>query len=185
MPPLTVGQIGDILLIANDSPFRLSPDSMGSTLHDNIPRALIVPWTELPSGTAVEASTRPSACSEVQPVDTSNGESYYHATLPIGGRLLHFSRQWETPTTNAWVLQIVRLDLTLEFLSSPPNRFIMFPVSNNPEKRWLMDAQIQHLLDICAIEPVPAEQRGIDSTHSFFWCQRVPGTEGGSWISRP
>lgn len=158
---------------------------MGPTLHDNIPRALIVPWTEILCGTVVEANIRTSAPSEVQPVDTSDKESDYPVTLPIGDRLLHFTHQWETSTTDAWVLQTVRLGLTLEFLSSPLNHFITCPVSNNQEKRQLMDAEIHHLLNICAIETVPAEQRGTGFYSILFLVPKSSGAGGGSWTSSP
>lgn len=77
---------------------------------------------------------------------------------PIGGRLSLFANQWEATTTDTWVLNMVRLGLTLEFLSMPPKFIIRCPISRDRTKRGLMQAAAQHLLDIQAIQPVPEDQ---------------------------
>lgn len=81
-------------------------------------------------------------------------------TPPIGGQLsLHF-HQWEATTSDTWVLTTVRSGLVLEFLSAPPKFFPRCPVSRDAAKWHLMEAAIQHLLEIQTIEPVPQEHQG-------------------------
>lgn len=53
---------------------------------------------------------------------------------------------------------MVGFGLTLEFRSSPPNRYLQCLVSRQPITKQLMNEEIQHLLDIRAIEPVPRDQ---------------------------
>lgn len=98
--------------------------------------------------------------------DLSDMASDSQRAFPVGGRLQHFYHQWESSTTDAWVLQTVKLGLTQP--SSPPNRFIQCPVSCLPAKRGLMEAEIQHLLDTRPIEPVPKDQEGTSFYSIFF-----------------
>lgn len=124
-----------MLLTRRDSSFRLSQDPVGPMFLDNTPRDSIGHMTGLLPETEAEVSTTPNDHSVERPAAHSEGASDYHGDLPIGGRLLHFFCQWESSTTDVWVLQRVRLGLMLDFLSSPPNRFQLCPVSSNPEKR--------------------------------------------------
>lgn len=78
---------------------------------------------------------------------------------PIGGRLILFTNQWETTATDTWVLNTVRLGLTLKYLSTPLSFFICCPVSKDKTKRGLMETAVQHLLDIQAIQVVPKGQQ--------------------------
>lgn len=48
----------------------------------------------------------------------------------------------------------MKLGLTLEFHSSPLNCYIQCPVPRYHVKKQFMNAEIQHLLDIRAVEPV-------------------------------
>lgn len=96
--------------------------------------------------------------------------------LPIGGHLHHFYSQWEASTTDAWTLQTIRMGLTLEFTSRPPSRFIQCLLPSNLSKQALMEAEIQHLLQIQAIEPVPPEHQGT-SFYSIFFL--LPKSSGG------
>lgn len=77
--------------------------------------------------------------------------------LPIG-RLSHFLSQWKVSSSDEWVLRTVGQGLTLEFHSTPPDHYIQCPMSRNQDKRNFMEAEIQHLLEIEAIEPVPSGQ---------------------------
>lgn len=70
----------------------------------------------------------------------------------------------------------MQLGLTLEFHSCPPSCFIQCPLSSNPNKRQLMEAEIYHLLKTQAIELVPLEHCGTGLYSIFFL---VPKTLGG------
>ncbi|XP_039189596.1 kelch-like protein 14 isoform X2 [Crotalus tigris] len=90
----------------------------------------------------------------------TGGPSDFYTALPIGGRLVHFFHQWELTSTDTWVLQTIQFGLSLEFLASPPDRFITCSISRDPLQQGLMQEAIKHLLEIQAIEPVPPDHKG-------------------------
>lgn len=158
-----------------DHPFGWTPEPLGLFPPGLIPRGLTAHRTELPLGTAAGNLPQPSIPFEERgPIPS--GEANDSPPLPSGGRLLHFHQQWEESTLDTWVLQTVRLGLTLEFRSRPPTRFIQCPLSANPSKRHLMEEEIHHLLEMKAIEPVPAQHWGTGFYSIFFL---VPKTSGG------
>lgn len=75
----------------------------------------------------------------------------------IGGCLSLFIDQWMQTITDNWVLNTVRLGLSLEFLFIPLNHFVQCPVSHNNIKCGLVEA-ICHFFETQAIEPVPEAQ---------------------------
>lgn len=94
---------------------------------------------------------------------------------PIGGHLARFINQWQATTTDVWALQTISLGLTLEFNSEPPRWFIQCPTSRDCSKRVLMEAEIQHLLAIQAIEPVPPLHHGSSFYSILFLVQKKSG----------
>ena len=39
--------------------------------------------------------------------------------IPVGGRLTHFLTEWESITSDKWVLDLIREDYKLEFIQKP------------------------------------------------------------------
>lgn len=68
-------------------------------------------------------------------VDPSVAKSDLRSNSPIGGRLGLFANQWEATTTNTWVLNTVRLGLTLEFLSTHPEILHTLPHIKKQHKK--------------------------------------------------
>lgn len=95
--------------------------------------------------------------------------------VPIGGCLAYLSNMWCSTTTDAWAIQTVSLGVTLEFISTPPRRFIKCSRSPDPSKRALMEVEIQHLLSIRAIEPVSPEHQGTRFYSILFLVQKKSG----------
>lgn len=149
---------------------------MGPISNSHTPKGSTDQQTGLPSGIRVDITLWQSGRFMGLETDLSDVASDSQPAFPIGGRLQHFYHQWESSTTDAWVLQMVKLGLTLEFHSSPLNRFIQCPVSRLPTKRGLMEAEIQHLLDTRAIEAVPKDQEGTDFYSILFL---MPKSSGG------
>lgn len=92
---------------------------------------------------------------------------------PIDGCLSLFTAQWEEMTTDSWVLKTVRLGLALDFLSTPPGFFIRCPISRKRTRRSLMEAAVEHLLDIRAIQPVPEDQQRLGLYSILFVVPKV------------
>lgn len=55
--------------------------------------------------------------------------------IPVGGRLAHFFPAWSASNANSWTLEIVSQGYAIEFLHTPPYRFVSSPLSSNSTKR--------------------------------------------------
>ncbi|XP_069594281.1 uncharacterized protein [Ranitomeya imitator] len=98
-----------------------------------------------------------------QTLDLSSGES--DATR-IGGRLLNYLGEWEKITSNPWVLQVISLGYRIEFISRPPERFFISNARlSSVSPMW---SDIQDLLRMEAISPVPPHQRRTDHYSGLF-----------------
>ncbi|XP_034289304.1 uncharacterized protein LOC117675085 [Pantherophis guttatus] len=95
--------------------------------------------------------------------------------LPIGGRLASFASRWEATSSDVWVRRTVRYGLSLEFISTPPDRFLHCPISRVESSRLRMASAIHHLLEIRAIEPVPQGQRGLGYYSRLFVIRKSSG----------
>lgn len=118
------------------------------------------------------------------PTDLSGGPSDRHQTPPIGGQLQLYADQWEETTTDAWVQNTIHYGFTLEFLLQPPRAIIHCPIPKSPLKLQMMQAEINHLLEIAAIEQVPGGQEGRGFTRSSSWYQRHREESEQYWFSR-
>lgn len=94
---------------------------------------------------------------------------------PIGGQLALFSVQWESSTSDSWVLHTVSLGFSLKFISPPPPLFLACPGSQDRSKRDLLSAAIAHLLLIEAIQEVPQSQRGQGFYSRLFLVKKSSG----------
>ncbi|XP_058027289.1 uncharacterized protein LOC131192292 [Ahaetulla prasina] len=82
-------------------------------------------------------------------------------------------------TSRAWLRNTIKSGLSLEFLSTTTTLkvFLCCSVSKDKNKRALMDRAVQHLLDIRAIQRVPAYQIG----HGFYSLLFVIPKASGGW----
>lgn len=145
-------------LYCSGSPFGLIPDPAGHI--SSTPTCVSLTDTPIGRPSGIRAGTSPprrnhfeglvSNCFDVASDDQS--------PLPIGGHLQHFHRQWASTITDAWIPRMLGFNLSLEFCSSSPNRYLQCLVSHQPITKQLMDEEIQHLLDIRAIKPVLRDQ---------------------------
>lgn len=78
--------------------------------------------------------------------------------------------------TDAWVRCTVSQGLSIEFSDTPPSRFIRCPVPRSSQLQNLMSAEVEHLLNIKAIESVPRDQLG---TGFYLILFLVPKNSGG------
>lgn len=107
------------------SPFGMNLDQVGPLLIAHCcPSPSTDPPTGCPFGITADINNPPSAPFEAQEICPLDAANDCTAPYPIGGHLAHFSRQWELTMTDAWILQKIRLGLTLKFSSNPPNRFV-------------------------------------------------------------
>lgn len=76
--------------------------------------------------------------------------------VPVGGRLAHFSAQWEHLPSPDWSLKIIREGLKLSFLALPPLSLAPIPVQlpHNKERREVLLQEFQLLVEKGALERV-------------------------------
>lgn len=99
--------------------------------------------------------------------------------LPVGARLLAFADCWREITSDAWVLQMVRLGYALKFAQIPRNHFWKVPFFRDPIKHSRKMEAIAHILEIRAIELVPVRQRGTRVYSVFFLVSKTKRTSSG------
>ncbi|MCG8045731.1 MAG: hypothetical protein JAY66_08610 [Candidatus Thiodiazotropha taylori] len=94
--------------------------------------------------------------------------------IPVGGRLKFFVDQWKLITDDQWVISTIRDGLKLEFLKIPPFSGIKETVVN-VQNHFILQQEVEKLLEKGAIEPVPFQdsQRGFYST--FFLVPKKSG----------
>lgn len=124
-------------------PFGRTLDPVGPTLIDLTPKGLTGHPIDRPFGTGVDITLPQGDCTGVRDPGPLSETSDSLSPLPIGGRLGHFIHQWEVTTSEAWILRMVGLGLTLEFSANPPDRFIPCPVSRQLVKRQQLAMEIQ------------------------------------------
>ena len=86
-----------------------------------------------------------------------NPKVYYKTPLsqiPVGGRLIHFLKQWTNITLDCWVLSVIRRGLTLQFREHPPLSSVLIPLSRTPDtqKFQLLSKEVDTLLAKRAVE---------------------------------
>ena len=73
--------------------------------------------------------------------------------IPVGGRLSHYLKEWETVTADNWVLELIRDGYKMEFLRKPPFRGVKETIV--PKHQEISIAkEINNLLSKNAIERV-------------------------------
>lgn len=87
----------------------------------------------------------------------------------MGARLLEFANHWLEVTSDAWVLETISKDYSLEFFSCLGDRFCSVPVSKDPVKHRAMLGAIDHLVLRGAIETVLRAVKGLGVYSMFFW----------------
>ena len=73
--------------------------------------------------------------------------------IPVGGRLTHFLTEWESITSDKWVLDLIREGYKLEFIRKPSFRGIKETVVPSCQT-MLLEKEIENLLSKNAIERV-------------------------------
>lgn len=94
------------------------PPSKGNIQH------LIVP----PFETGADANQLSSGLSVAPDSARSSTTSDSPSPISVGGWLQLFYHQWDIASTDAWLLRTITTGLTLEFTSTPPNRFLQCPL---------------------------------------------------------
>ena len=71
-------------------------------------------------------------------------------TTSAAGRLAHFACNWETITKDRWVLNTIK-GYTMEFHTTPYQAYEPHPPRFNQEQQFLVDQELQKLLDKGAV----------------------------------
>ena len=99
------------------------------------------------------------------------------ASLPVGGRLAHFSGRWQALHAHPWIVELLRRGYKLEFLSKPPltNHPDLQSASGDPTRTQTLREISTDLLDKAAIERV------VDTSSPGFYSRLffVPKKSGG------
>ena len=126
----------------------------------------------MPNSVVLPSSTPPPVLASV-----SGGVLCEQPDIPVGGRLTLFLREWESVTTNPWVLSTLRDGHHPNWKSSPPP-FLGIrrtPVPASVEKREALRAEVQSLLDKSAIEVVPKGQEHVGYYSTYFLVTKKDG----------
>lgn len=77
----------------------------------------------------------------------------------MGGRLAQFAKEWESLTSSAWHLRVVKEGLTLPFHTCPPLTLVPKPIKlpNHPDKRRVLLEEVDSLLLKEALELAPQD----------------------------
>ena len=98
-------------------------------------------------------------------------------TLPVGGRIAHFATTWESFCSNKWVLDTVRLGLSVPFGPVRPRQYRR-PPDVTPAGADVIDKEITSLLEQNALMRAPATQSPTCFYHSHFV---IPKKEVGAF----
>ncbi|XP_070582571.1 uncharacterized protein [Erythrolamprus reginae] len=180
-PGPTDGRIGGLRLTTGGSPF--AGTILPAQVRPRGPILRVVSTKPHPFGMTgpasriePEAISRLDALLEVQVREASSAPNDFGSTQPLGGKLRLYSACWRATSSDRWAIATVSGGLRLEFLQPPPNRFLQCPTPRNTTKKRELFQEIQHLLHIHAIEPVPQHARGTGFYSMIF---TVPKSSGG------
>lgn len=83
-----------------------------------------------------------------------------YPALSVGGRIQNFQTSWNSLPSDNWAKEVASQGYKIEFISVPPEKFLVSPLSKNKTKRSRTLEAIQTLLLSSAIEEVPVSERG-------------------------
>ena len=91
--------------------------------------------------------------SKINPGIKNLFKDFQQPSVPLAGRLRYFTQNWRKLTNDSNILSIVE-GLKLEFLEEPKQNSPPFVAKMTPEKKQLMEQEIQDMLRKGAITPV-------------------------------
>ena len=104
--------------------------------------------------------------------------------IPVGGRLQRFASEWETVTSDPWVLSVVRGGYRLEFTASPPPFWGIkaTTVPREPAKRAALLQEVEALIRKNAVVAISGPRR-VGHYSSFFLTPKKadPGMNQCKW----
>ena len=96
--------------------------------------------------------------------------------IPVGGRLTHFLTEWESITSDKWVLDLIREGYKLEFIRKPSFRGIKEAVVPSCQT-MILEKEIENLLSKNAIERVQIKfpfKRTVCPVFLMNYCPIIP-----------
>ena len=104
------------------------------------------------------------------------GDTYcLKAEIPPAGRLGHFLPFWESLTSDAWVLSVVRNGYTLELTRVPPPSGIRRTQARLGSK--VLSEEVATLCTKYAVVPVPPDQAGAGYYSTYFLVPKKDGSQ--------
>ncbi|XP_069616023.1 uncharacterized protein [Ranitomeya imitator] len=104
-----------------------------------------------------------------QPTNSSN------YIPPVGGRLKQFRQQWEEITINTWAIKLISSGLTLDFIRTPPDSFLLTTLRSRPQQEAL-ETEVKTLLRKQVLVEVPSSQRGRGFYSPLFLINKPDGS---------
>lgn len=95
-------------------------------------------------------------------------------SLPVGGRLLMFVKEWEKITEDNWVLSVLKEGLTFQFKTIPENTGIKHTVINAMNQNFFTE-EVRKLKEKSAIEMVPPVERQLGFYSTLFLVTKKTG----------